>query len=83
MERVAGIEPACAAWKAAVLPLNYTRNLVDPTTDRRTAQNFSFIVPLTQLQSPEMAIWAVSPKLQNGPGRLYFLCMFKNLQFRW
>ena len=25
MERVAGIEPACAAWKAAVLPLNYTR----------------------------------------------------------
>jgi hypothetical protein len=27
MERVAGIEPACAAWKAAVLPLNYTRVL--------------------------------------------------------
>lgn len=25
MERVAGIEPAYAAWKAAVLPLNYTR----------------------------------------------------------
>jgi hypothetical protein len=21
-----GIEPTCAAWKAAVLPLNYTRN---------------------------------------------------------
>lgn len=31
LERVAGIEPACAAWKAAVLPLNYTRDLVDPT----------------------------------------------------
>jgi hypothetical protein len=27
MERVKGIEPSCAAWKAAVLPLNYTRRL--------------------------------------------------------
>jgi hypothetical protein len=25
MERVRGIEPPCAAWEAAVLPLNYTR----------------------------------------------------------
>ncbi len=25
MERVAGIEPASLAWKAKVLPLNYTR----------------------------------------------------------
>ena len=25
VERVKGIEPSCAAWKAAVLPLNYTR----------------------------------------------------------
>ena len=24
-QRVKGIEPSCAAWKAAVLPLNYTR----------------------------------------------------------
>ena len=28
MERVAGIEPAPSAWKAEVLPLNYTRKLV-------------------------------------------------------
>ena len=26
MERVAGIEPASSAWKAEVLPLNYTRD---------------------------------------------------------
>ncbi len=26
LERVAGIEPASSAWKAEVLPLNYTRN---------------------------------------------------------
>ena len=25
MERVMGIEPTLAAWEAAVLPLNYTR----------------------------------------------------------
>lgn len=28
MERVIGIEPTLTAWKAAVLPLNYTRVLV-------------------------------------------------------
>ena len=27
LERVKGIEPSCAAWEAAVLPLNYTRAL--------------------------------------------------------
>jgi hypothetical protein len=26
MERMEGIEPSYAAWEAAVLPLNYTRN---------------------------------------------------------
>jgi hypothetical protein len=28
LERVAGIEPAPSAWKAEVLPLNYTRLLL-------------------------------------------------------
>src|SRR5215217_1140229 len=27
-ERVRGIEPPCAAWEAAVLPLNYTRDVI-------------------------------------------------------
>jgi len=27
LERVMGIEPTCSAWKADVLPLNYTRIL--------------------------------------------------------
>ncbi len=30
MERVKGIEPSYAAWEAAVLPLNYTRDTVVP-----------------------------------------------------
>jgi hypothetical protein len=28
MERVMGIEPTTSAWKAEVLPLNYTRNII-------------------------------------------------------
>ena len=31
LERVAGIEPASSAWKAEVLPLNYTRGTFTPT----------------------------------------------------
>ena len=27
-KRVRGIEPPCAAWEAAVLPLNYTRRMI-------------------------------------------------------
>lgn len=30
-ERVTGIEPAPSAWKAEVLPLNYTRVRIDIT----------------------------------------------------
>ena len=29
MERVKGIEPSLSAWEADVLPLNYTRRLVE------------------------------------------------------
>jgi hypothetical protein len=29
MERVMGIEPTTSAWKAEVLPLNYTRESID------------------------------------------------------
>ena len=29
MERVMGIEPTTSAWKAEVLPLNYTRMLIN------------------------------------------------------
>jgi hypothetical protein len=32
-ERVKGIEPSCAAWEAAVLPLNYTRILEEVNSE--------------------------------------------------
>ena len=31
LERVKGIEPSSSAWKAEVLPLNYTRKMAVPT----------------------------------------------------
>jgi hypothetical protein len=33
MERVMGIEPTLSAWKAEVLPLNYTRIVEEPDPD--------------------------------------------------
>jgi hypothetical protein len=33
VERVRGIEPPCAAWEAAVLPLNYTRVLEEVNSE--------------------------------------------------
>src|SRR6478752_2943493 len=38
MERVAGIEPASLAWKAKVLPLNYTRIGRNPRAPWRPRQ---------------------------------------------
>ena len=45
MERVGGIEPPCAAWKAAVLPLNYTRR------DEGSRAAIAFAIP------PQVALW--------------------------
>lgn len=41
MERVTGIEPASAAWEAAILPMNYTRIL---RSNHFTIQRFSLYV---------------------------------------
>ena len=40
LERVKGIEPSYAAWEAAVLPLNYTRECGD----------FTWVANITQLR---------------------------------
>jgi hypothetical protein len=38
MERVKGIEPSYAAWEAAVLPLNYTRDRAVHITAKKEGQ---------------------------------------------
>ena len=50
MERVKGIEPSSTAWKAVVLPLNYTRKYSIYGAGRnRTADTWSFNPLLYQL----------------------------------
>ena len=39
LKRVMGIEPTCPAWKAGVLPLNYTRERLSPLERRRRDLN--------------------------------------------
>lgn len=40
LERVAGIEPASSAWKAEVLPLNYTRGALRLTLNLVEGEGF-------------------------------------------
>jgi hypothetical protein len=42
-ERVKGIEPSCAAWEAAVLPLNYTR-VCEKRTPKAFASEWSMVI---------------------------------------
>ena len=41
LERVKGIEPSYPAWKAGVLPLNYTRKLKDFIIQMKKCQGLS------------------------------------------
>ncbi len=45
LERIEGIEPASSAWKAAALPLSYTRMKVNKTGGRRSIRNPNLSVP--------------------------------------
>ena len=62
MERVKGIEPSSSAWKAEVLPLNYTRKewWLRTESNRRHKDFQSFALP-TELLSHNMAA-------RTGPG---------------
>ena len=46
LERVKGIEPSYPAWKAGVLPLNYTRKLIKFSMKLSACQVFSCMSPL-------------------------------------
>ena len=47
LERVMGIEPTPSAWKAEVLPLNYTRQWSYPTYRLHCCPNLRLPLPLT------------------------------------
>src|SRR5690606_20128079 len=54
MERVMGIEPTYSAWKAAALPLSYTRNM--PRIKGRAARCKLSDAPFLQSDAQSLAI---------------------------
>ena len=62
MERVAGIEPARSAWKAEVLPLNYTRITILVEGEGFEPSK----AELTDLQSAPFNHSGTPPKLHRG-----------------
>ena len=72
MERVIGIEPTTSAWKAEVLPLNYTRKIwwVWTESNRRHLELQSNALP-TELQThKKMAVpTGIEPAISCVTGR--------------
>ena len=58
LERVKGIEPSSSAWKAEVLPLNYTRVIwwLRTESNRRHKDFQSFALPTELLSHLKMAV---------------------------
>ena len=77
MERVAGIEPAQPAWKAGVLPLNYTRlNLLRPSAPLKSYGGGGWIrtteAYASDLQSDPFGHSGTPPK-RSSKGRIPWL----------
>jgi hypothetical protein len=63
MERVVGIEPTSSAWKAEVLPLNYTRQMPPPRARRNLTP-----VPSAGIRTTDFACSLRFPR--GGGGRI-------------
>ena len=71
MERVAGIEPAPSAWKAEVLPLNYTRATTRLSTAKLRSCFFYKMVQGGGFEPPKLArqIYSLIPLATREPLR--------------
>ena len=69
MERVAGIEPASSAWKAEVLPLNYTRLTTGGGGWIRTTEAYA-----SDLQSDPFGHSGTPPETR---AHIFLACIFK------
>ena len=69
MERAKGIEPSCAAWKAAVLPLNYARGpgSMHAGRDETPSSDPRLLGPRMVGKEGFEPPKAVPPDLQSGP----------------
>ena len=77
LERVMGIEPTQSAWKAEVLPLNYTRNFTDaraPPT-RQTSLGLILHRQAVDERIPAVAVAAAAAPFMN------FLCKAVGVPF--
>ena len=78
VERVAGIEPASSAWKAEVLPLNYTRGFFPGTTRHNASRSLvsnpwtpTFLVEGGGFEPPKLSrqIYSLIPLATREPLR--------------
>ena len=74
-KRVAGIEPASLAWKAKVLPLNYTRSKGAPDQDNIIIQNITVNYNLPSTITPKncassVALSSISDNRRGSPTRV-------------
>ena len=67
LERVAGIEPAYSAWKAAALPLSYTRTYYSAVRAKRTGTTVTFSTAHKPYQN-QFRFWLVHQALGSGSG---------------
>lgn len=88
MERVAGIEPASSAWKAEVLPLNYTRqtplNLVEGGgfEPPKLARQIYSLIPLATREPLRKAAYCPDGAPQCQPFILIILLTYERSRSR-
>jgi hypothetical protein len=66
LERVKGIEPSYSAWKAAALPLSYTRAPTDPLSCRIGGLNHPRTVSLALTARPSPLILKILSTTKGG-----------------
>ena len=83
MERETGIEPALVAWKATVLPLNYSRSGIQPYL-KQILQNLAFALNL--VEGGGLLRASCPPPLRGQPSAVQNRSMRfcrTNFSFRW
>ena len=80
LERTTGVEPACSAWEADILPMNYVRKKMPPNQRRRLVE-ISGIEPLTSwMPFKRSPSWAIPPSVIMLPHyRINFKMFFKKI----
>src|SRR4051794_24231131 len=79
-KRVRGIEPPCAAWEAAVLPLNYTRGVIFDFRCRCAICNPQKLLPRNHVVSKDAGVLIAGYCGRPTPVRPQRPCNYPDLQ---